>query len=380
VLALGLFLTVVAAAEGPVPTVDSQAAAVVALIYELKFDSAAAAAQGLAQSYPRHPAGAFYQGLVAYQRLSLEETPSRQGLADFEYRMVQTADLAQNWISTDAAQGHYYLGAALGFEARWLASLGRYFKAMPQGLRGVKMLKKAVALDPKLEDAYLALGLYHYFRSRLPPLAKPFAFLVSGEWGNRELGLQELRRAAERGALARTEALSAQANIYLSEDERKWDKAEAILKDLMDRYPRYSVFRLRRAYAAARRGAWEQAAELAEPASGWLADLDPALAAGLRRAALYRAAEARLLGGQAEKAAALLQELESQILPAELVDWVVLRRANLFDARGNDREADRLYRAVSSGATSKPARSFLKKRYPNGLKTVKPLTGIEAPS
>lgn len=375
-----LWLWVLPASAQVQPSFDTEAQAVADMIYELRFDSAAAAAQDMAAAHPGHPAGPFFQGLVIYQHFSLEETPRPQEVADFQYRMAETADFARAWISTDAALGNYYYGAALGFDARWLASQGRYIKAMPEGLRSVKTLKKSLVLDPTLHDAYLALGLYHYFRSRLPPLAKPFAFLLSGEWGNRELGLRELRLASEKGALCRTEAVSAQANIYLSDEEKQWQKAETLLKKLVELHPRYPAFRLRLAYADEQLGRWDEAAAAADPHGNWLNALEPALREGVRTFALYRAAEALLLSGRADQAAGLVRELESRPLPDTLVDWVFLRRGNVFDAQGNEKAADRCYRTAEHGDSSRAASSSRKLRYPNGLKIVKPLTGIEAPS
>lgn len=379
-LALALWLAALPLAAQSTNTLDAEISPIVGMIYDLQFDSAAAAAQQLAAAHPGHPAGPFYEGLVAYQRFSLEDAPADAEIAAFQSRMRETMALAQPWISTDAAQGYYYWGAASGFDARYLASQNRYFRAMPEGLRGIRNLKKALALDPKLEDAYLALGLYHYFRSRLPLLAKPFAFLLSGEWGTRELGLAELRRAADKGTFCRTEAVCALANIYLGENEKNWKKAEALLKDLMEQHPRYVPYRLRRAYAEERLGDWQQAAELADPGGDWLSALAPGLREPVRNAALYRAAEAWLLSGQPEKSLPLLQELAGQQPRSVLQSWLLLRRANTLDWQKNASGADKLYRAVRDPDAARAARAFLKARYPGGPKVVKPLTGLEAPS
>jgi tetratricopeptide (TPR) repeat protein len=378
--ALWLAALPLAAQSTTTVTLDTEIAPIVEAIYDLRFDSAAAAALQLVAAHPRHPAGPFYEGLVAYQRFALEDSPTGIEIAGFQSRMREASVLGQAWISTDPAQGYYYMGASGGFDARYLASQNRYLKAMPEGLRSIRNLKKAVALDPKLEDAYLALGLYHYFRSRLPLLAKPFAFLLSGEWGTRELGLEELRRAAEKGTFCRTEARCALANIFLGENEKNWEGAETLLKELMDLHPHYVAYRLRRIYGAERRGAWPQAAELADPDGDWLSALDPGRRAEVRASAVYRAAEAWLLAGQPDKAQPLLAQLAELPPNSSLGSWALLRRANLLDSQNNASGAEELYHGVRDPEAARTARAFLKSRYPGGPKTVKPLTGLEAPS
>ncbi|MBI3551932.1 MAG: hypothetical protein HY077_05385 [Elusimicrobia bacterium] len=370
-----------ASAAAPPRVADAELSPIVEAIYDVQFSSAAAAAERFMADHHGHPAGAFYRGMVAYQSYMLDETRSTAALKAFEADIAEAAALAQAWTSTEPAQGYYYLGGAEGFHARSLVAQKRFLKAASEGSRSIKHLRRAFELDPSLEDAYLGLGMYHYFRTRIPTAAKPFAFLLFGEWGNRDLGLSELERAAEKGGLARAEARSVLATIYCCSDDAQPAKAEPLLRELMARYPHNPVYRLRAAYVAELLGQWEQAAALADPDGAWVAGLEPAsLRADARAAALYREAEAWVLGGKPEKVEAPLDELEKRSLPAPLVDWVLLRRANVYDSQGNRLEADRLYRAIRDPEAARAARQHLKLRYPKGPKAVKPPTGIEAPS
>ncbi len=358
---------------------NSEIFPLVDLIYNVDLSSAAAAAKRLSETYPQDPAGPFYRGLVLYQHLIMEEVRSTTTLAAFEDDMRRAEEQSQKWLAQAPARSYYYLGAAEGFHARFLVAQNRYFKAVPEGTRSIRHLRRALELDPKLEDAYLGVGMYHYFRTRIPTAAKPFAVIFFGEFGNRELGLTELQRAADKGDLAKTEALSILAAIYSSDEEAQWVKAAPILEQLMTRYPHNPLYRLRAAYVAARMGQWDRAAALAEPDGNWLDALEPEIRENTRSLALYRAAEAWALGGHPEKVEKLLDQIESRRLTEPFVDWVLLRRANIYDWQGNKLGADRLYGAIKDPDAARAAKLYLRLRYPKFLPAFKPLTGIEYP-
>jgi len=328
-------------------SLDSELTGVVDLFYDLRFDEAQRAADRIVAEHPGHPAGPFFESVVAYQRFVSETQKRDETLRQFEDRSRQAIASAEAWISTDAAQGRYYLGAARGFRARVFAARRKYLRALPEALGGVRQLKKALALDPKLEDAYLGLGMYHYYRARMPAAAKPFAFLITGEGSSARQGLAELSRVAERGGAAKMEARSVLAAIYASDAEGRWDEAETLLAGLMERYPHNPLYRLRRVYVAEKRGRFDEAVDFADPDGAWLGALDPSLRVNARQAALYRAAEAAALGGRRADAARWLDALQAAGCPDDLAPWAARRRAGL------------------AGGPPDPA--------------VKPWTGLEAP-
>ncbi len=308
---------------------EAELAGIVDLFYDLRFDAAQQAADRLAAEHPGHPAGPFFQSVVSYQRFVAEAPKHDETLREFESRSRKAVEAAQAWISTSPAEGQYYLGAARGFRARVLAAQRKYFRALPEALGGVRGLKKALALDPSLEDAYLGLGMYHYYRARMPAAAKPFAFLLTGEGSNIQQGLAELRRTAEKGGAAKMEARSVLAAILASDHERRWDEAETLLAGLMDRYPHNPLYRLRRVYVAERRGRFDDAAAWADPDGAWVAGLDASLRDAAREAALYRAAEASLLAGKPDAARKDLDALASGGCPDDLRPWLEKRRREL---------------------------------------------------
>jgi hypothetical protein len=214
--------------------------------------------------------------------------------------------------------------------------------------------------------------MYHYFAARMPPAAKPFARLLTGEPGDRERGLAELWTVARSTGIARMEARAVLSMILSKDDEADWAGAEKLLAELMKRYPHNPVYRLRRAYVAERRGDLDAAAALADPDGAWLTALYPALRANARAWALYRAAECDLLRGRPDRAAARLAALDARSAPTGLSDWIRLRRANLDDARGRRAQAKSVYADIKEKSAVPAAKAFLAEPFPGGSKEVAP--------
>lgn len=367
----------IAAGALPPAKLDAEIAAAIDLFYDLEFEKAAVAANRIAANHPGHPAGPFYRSIVFYQRFLAEEPKRRETLESFERHCEDALDAAERLRREDPAQGHYYLGIAKGFRARVLAAQKRYLKAIPEGLGAVRQLKKALAIDPNIEDAYLGLGMYHYFTARIPAGAKPFAFMLGAGWGDREKGLEYLSRAAEKGGPARMEARSMLSSVYTLES--RWDKADAYLAELTERYPRNPLYRMRRIYVNQRWGKLERALELSDPNGRWFEKIPQALKPIALAPALYRSAESELVLGRPERAAAHLARLEAMTLPEALGQFALVRRGNLLDWRGRREQALALYRSVTHKHAQRLAKSFIETPYPGGTKDVMPWLGLETP-
>ncbi|MBI5881963.1 MAG: hypothetical protein HZB91_02530 [Elusimicrobia bacterium] len=381
-LTLLALLGMPASAGGPVrgvsPSADpvnKELAEVIELFYDIQPEGALAAAQAVERRHPGHPAGPFYQAVVHYER-SLFEDPVRPAtLAAFDREAGRCISAAEAVRSSSPALGYYYLGAGHGVRARVRAHQGRMADALSDGKKAMRHLRAAAEADPGLEDAYLGLGMYNYFASRLPAAVKPFAFLLTGLWPDRKKGIEQIQRAAENGTLARVESRTVLASIYSSEREKRWDEAEGLLAPLMERYPRNPYFRLRRVYTAEKDGRWDDAVRWADPDGRWLDALAREVRDKTAASVRYRAAEALILSGRQEDARPQLEKLKDVSRPARLLAWIELRRANLLQADGRKDEAGDLYRHVMAvdETARKTAERFIKEPYPKGPKTVAPL-------
>lgn len=358
-------------------TIDAEVAAVIDRFYDLEFDAAMAGAEKLAADFPGHPVGPFYRSIVYYQKFLAEEPKSEETLEHFRQSSEEAVAAADALEKKDPAQGHYYTGIARGFRARVLAAQKRYFKAVPEAMRSVKHLKKAVELDPGLEDAYLGLGMYHYFTARIPAGAKPFAYLIGAGWGDREKGLEYLHRTAEKGGPARMEARSMLSSVYALEGQ--WDKAEAYLRELAAKYRRNPLYRMRLVYVLARQKRWKDVLVEADPKGAWLSRVPETLRGVALRPAVYRSAEALLMLGRAAEAEKLLAQLPARSGNG-LQDYVKLRQANLMDLSGHRDQAVAAYRSITHPEARKLADEWIERPFPAGPKdAIMPWLGLETP-
>ena len=369
---LGLALAAVSPARAAPPEVERELAAVVDKFYGMDFEGARAGADAIEKRLPGHPAGPFYRGVASFQLWVAGGMSSTAAYASFESDHSAAEAAAKALMKTAPAEAHYYLGAVLGFRSRANAAQKRFLRALPDGAAAVKHLKKALAMDPSLDDARLGLGMYHYFAARMPAGARPFAYLLIGEGGDRAKGLEELRAVAQSTCVARMEARSVLSTIYSKEDESSLAEADALLAELTARYPRNPLYRLRRAFVAERMGDLERAMSLADPDGGWIATIHPLLRGSARAWALYRAAEVRLLQGRAAETGRWLDELDGLLHPRGLKDWVLLRQGNRLDAEGRRDEASAMYRRIKDKRPAALAERFLVERYPAGPKDAAP--------
>jgi tetratricopeptide (TPR) repeat protein len=277
---------------------SARLAGIVDSFYDLRFEEAQAGAAGIEKDFPGHPAGPFYAAMVQYQRYLIENPPSDATLARFEAGIRDVVKACEGIRTVDEHSAERYLGAAYGFSARALVAQGNYWSALLKARKAVGHLKKAAELDPSDDDTKLGLGMYEYFLSRTPTAAKPFAYLLIGMRGNRERGLEHLKRSAAGSGPARMEARSVLSAIYASDRERRWSEAQELLQELISRYPGNPLYRLRAVYVAQRRKDWPSARELADPESGWVERLAPAIRERARLEAHRRIEEtARLAAG-----------------------------------------------------------------------------------
>ena len=134
----------------------------------------------------------------------------------------------------------FYLGTIRIYLAAYHGGQSNWLRAYWYGKDGIRYLKKLVAVDPNYYDAYLGLGLYHYYADVIPKFIKMVTAILGIE-GDRERGLKELQSAAENGKYSKAEAMLFLGNIYLY-TEKQSEKALQYSKELAELYPVNSGF------------------------------------------------------------------------------------------------------------------------------------------
>lgn len=137
----------------------------------------------------------------------------------------------------DVARNYLYQGLAYALRARLVGLRGKDLPTARAGKKMRSLLLTALRLDPNLTDAYLGLGIYNYFVDTLPTIVKLLRFLIALPGGNRELGLEQLSRAAEKGELSQGEARFYLAKNLSRPNERQYARSLELFRELAREYP-----------------------------------------------------------------------------------------------------------------------------------------------
>jgi tetratricopeptide (TPR) repeat protein len=141
----------------------------------------------------------------------------------------------------DDAEAWFYLGGAYAVRVQWRVLRDEKVAAAREGKRILSALERALKLNPTLDDAYFAIGMYKYYADVAPRAARFLRMLLMLPGGDRKVGLAQMLRARERGQLLRGEADYQLHVIYLWY-ERQTGLALALLQDLREQYPRNPLF------------------------------------------------------------------------------------------------------------------------------------------
>ncbi len=203
-----LALTVlVVGALGSVPTdLDHQLMRGKQAIYRGYVDVAETIFARVIRSYPEYPHGYFNQAFLKLLYFSQDMTNDTL-LNDLRRATELTLAVARRYQETHPGNpdASFHLGVSYGIYAI-IAVLERdYLDAYRFARRAKGFLEKTVQLDSSYNDAYLGLGLFHYYVALLPGVVRFFADLLGFE-GDRRKGIQEVVRTMEYGHFLAEEA------------------------------------------------------------------------------------------------------------------------------------------------------------------------------
>ena len=168
----------------------------------------------------------------------------------FKARLDVVTASGERWVAREPARAEawLYLGAAYGVRVQYHALRSEFLSAAQDGKRIKQSLEKALAIDPGLDDANAGLGLYQYYADIAPSVVKILRWFLGLPGGDKVKGLEQLRRARERGLLLKAEAAYQLHFIDLWYENRSGEAME-ILSDLHARYPHNPMFLLNAAQA-----------------------------------------------------------------------------------------------------------------------------------
>jgi tetratricopeptide (TPR) repeat protein len=237
-LLTGWFISPAAAQE---LTGGAQIRRVYDAIFDARFDEVP---QLLARTCPPAPAEAcqLLDAVSVWWQIQLDPASVARD-AQFQTRIDAAIASAEAWTTRDPerAEAWFYLGGAYGARAQWRVLRRERLGAARDGKRIKEALERALALNPRLQEAYFGIGLYHYYADVAPTAAKMLRWLLLLPGGDKAEGMREMMRAREHAELLGDEADYQLHVIYLWY-EKDPQRALALLTGLRDRHPRNPLF------------------------------------------------------------------------------------------------------------------------------------------
>lgn len=204
-------------------------------MYSMRYTDAARAFDDIIVKYPTEPTGYFFRSQIHLWKFLFD-------YSDADYRLfLQMCDKAISVAETSFKQhpdntfAQTIVGAVYGFRAVANFRAENLVKAALDGRTCYTYLSAVQKQSPREFDAYLGLGMFHFFVAAMPSVVRSVANFA-GLKGDLEGGLAEIRLAAEKSLWARNDATMflAMINVYYKRD---FAVGLRYLSELNERYP-----------------------------------------------------------------------------------------------------------------------------------------------
>ena len=187
--------------------------------------------------------GGLYLKKFRYLSSDLEEEVVRLK-EQILYLNNKVIDIANKRIAEDPndMNAYYCLGGANGNLGRFYILNGKWWKGFWKGKKGFKIMEKLVKKDQEYYDAYLGLGIYHYFSATLPKVVKVISFLLGSPKGDKEKGIRELKLVRDNSTLLSVEARKILLRAFRW--EKDWNGFYHTSKWFSEHYPENLYFQI----------------------------------------------------------------------------------------------------------------------------------------
>lgn len=185
----------------------------------------------LIELFPNDPIGYFY--VSATLQTMMDDFRNYSYLDEFNKYMNLAIEKGEEREKRGnlTAYDCLYLGGAVGYRGIHKALTGDWFGAFVDGLKGKGYLERALKLDPGLYDVYYGLGTYHFWKSLKSKVFWWLPFVKD----NRQMGIDMIKLAIEKGKYATEDAKYALVRIYV--ENKEYENAFAMIEKLRKSNP-----------------------------------------------------------------------------------------------------------------------------------------------
>ncbi|MBT8380614.1 MAG: DUF3808 domain-containing protein [Ignavibacteria bacterium] len=242
------------------PYYDSLVTAGISQIYGIEFSKAEKTFNKMKVEFPNHPAGKFFPAMIYWWKILLD-TSSEQYDDIFYEKVDEVIDYCDELLekNPEDVDALFFKGGAIGFRGRLSVIRKSWLQAASDGKDALPIVEQASILDPDNVDVQLGFGIYNYYASVMPeryPVIKPL--LLFFPEGDKQLGIKQLKNAANNGKYARVEATYFLMSLY-SNYEKDNEKAQYYSDKLVKAFPNNPIFERWRGRIAVKRSNWTEA-------------------------------------------------------------------------------------------------------------------------
>ena len=209
-----------------------------------EYDKAVGNASLLIRLYPKEPFPRFLLTTIyMYILRSYWDFPTDEQYEIYKRKFsIAAADArkACDEYPVQNAMIYFVRGMVLGVEGMVHLQDKEWLDSYSKGKSAVAALEKSLEIDPTNYDAYLGLGMFEYYCSKLTGAVKILAWVV-GFSGNSEKGIEYVTKAMTHGRYAEGSAKVFLAYAYI-QFEDKLDEGVELAKTLRVQYPRNFTF------------------------------------------------------------------------------------------------------------------------------------------
>ncbi|MGB2578321.1 tetratricopeptide (TPR) repeat protein [Elusimicrobium simillimum] len=210
-------------------------------VYNLDFKTARKNIDIAFEKYPNHPYAHFGNMLVEWGRFEYEfEKSNPQQKKVFEAVLQDSITGISSWLKThpDDPMAFMALGGAYGLRGLFAMDNKSWVTAYFSARKGVSYMKKAVAVDPDFYDAYFGLGMFEYYTGTLPSVVKILAKIVAMK-GDPQKGVDYLNTSREKGMFTKDASKLLLVEIYNSRISAFYNPQEALgyIREVAKKYP-----------------------------------------------------------------------------------------------------------------------------------------------
>ncbi len=232
-----LFLTASFAQEYPDKQVHSLMKTGLDYLINEEFDKAETVFNKLNQSYPALPLGNV--GLTAIEIVRAYDYGLPYNKSKIE-QLLDSAEIKSKLLlkkNDKDIWNNYFYALTKGYYAYYQGLTGDYLSAISAGLNSLDFFEKCLNQDPNFTEAFIALGVYKYWKSRKIDFLTWLPFVKD----EKEIGKEYLKKAVKKDSYSTYLAINSLVWIYNS--EKKYDEAIKLAKTALAKYPGSRFFK-----------------------------------------------------------------------------------------------------------------------------------------